>query len=435
MDQLVKRPMGMTVADVVRELDEHACDLRKRGLHEMSAVVWKRAITLAPADATLLSNLGAAYDSCGDTASAMAVLLMARKLEPSLKIMRTNLAHVHSARGEFAKAIDLLRPMLRSADEDAGVRMHLAFAYLNSGQWQEGLELYETRLEYKDFGVRYAQLPVPMWNGADLGDSTIYVQCEQGIGDTILFSRYIEWLHFAHNRARILFCVPHQLFNLLWHLQELPGVKLVPEGVPFPKEAEYGCFLASLPRLAGVSEKYVQAPTAAILDRVQTQQEKQRFPLPKLDRASKRIGVCWTGNPAQRANQARTVPFMQMMRLLENFDHDVYSLQCGPGASELERFGADQLVYDLKPDIERDMVATALALLELDLVVTCCTSIAHLAGTLGVPTWVLLPHDCYWIWLRHGRTTPWYPSVRLFRQPRQGDWDSVLAAVCAALKE
>ena len=123
-----------------------------------------------------------------------------------------------------------------------------------------------------------------------------------------------------------------------------------------------------------------------------------------------------------------------MLTLAENVNVTLYSFQVGSGSEAIKKANAEELVVDMGATLEREgFVAAGVAMLEMDLIVTVCTSTAHLAGSLGIPTWLLLSWDPYWIWLNQGDTTPWYPSIRIFRQDRPGDWDSVMNKVLAEL--
>jgi hypothetical protein len=141
-----------------------------------------------------------------------------------------------------------------------------------------------------------------------------------------------------------------------------------------------------------------------------------------------KVGIAWTGNPAMDQNFQRSIPLDNMLKLAENPKVLLYSLQVGErGTSEIERLGADKLICDISPELEKEgWVGTAIAIMNMDVVVTCCTSIAHLAGALGKPCWVMLCYAPYWVWLRGRDDSVWYDSVRLFRQTKAGEWSDVI---------
>jgi hypothetical protein len=143
-----------------------------------------------------------------------------------------------------------------------------------------------------------------------------------------------------------------------------------------------------------------------------------------------KVGICWTGNPYQDHNDERSIPLELMLTLAEHPNVWIYSLQAGPAQADIERLGAKDIVCDLGTQMkERGLTVAATALLQMDLVITCCTSIAHLCGALGVMAWVVLCKNPYWVWMRDRPDSPWYPSLRLFRQDRTDDWRGVMQKV------
>jgi hypothetical protein len=259
---------------------------------------------------------------------------------------------------------------------------------------------------------------------------TLYVQAEQGAGDRVLMHRYIDWVKKTWPSAKIKFSSGVELAAAFCELFDA-GVEYVPDHRPWPT-ADFGVFLGSLPRIHGTTASNVYPDPGYI----RSAASKVRFvPPPPRVRALK-VGIAWTGNPDMTRNQERSIPFGMMFELADNPYVQLYSLQFEPGRAELYHHGAEQIVHDLVPLVSpRGYIGTAAAALSLDLVITACTSLAHVAGAVGVPTWVLLCHDPYWVWLREGTRTKWYPSARLFRQPAPGDWGTVIDEVKVALAE
>jgi hypothetical protein len=143
-----------------------------------------------------------------------------------------------------------------------------------------------------------------------------------------------------------------------------------------------------------------------------------------------KVGICWTGNPHQDRNGERSIPLELMLKLAEHPNVWLYGLQVGSGQADIERLGARDLICDLGPQLkERGLTVAATAILQMDLVITCCTSIAHLCGALGVQAWVVLCENPYWVWMHNRSDSPWYPSLRLFRQHKTDDWTGVMSEV------
>ena len=138
-----------------------------------------------------------------------------------------------------------------------------------------------------------------------------------------------------------------------------------------------------------------------------------------------KVGLVWTGRP--RATLERSIPLEKLLPLAEDPRVVLYSYQYGPGHADISRLHAEPLLHDMAPYIQEEgWVGTGIALMEMDVLITVCTSVAHFAGAVGVPTWLLLSADPFWIWGRDGSTTAWYPSMRLFRQVTFGDWSGVI---------
>jgi len=159
---------------------------------------------------------------------------------------------------------------------------------------------------------------------------------------------------------------------------------------------------------------------------------KNSVTLPGVDDTMLKIGIAWTGNPQMKRNSERSVPLEEMLKLAELPNVVIYGLQIG--TQDINRLGADQLVCDLTHDIKSlGFAGTAAVMLNLDLVITCCTATAHLAGALGVPCWTLLCQNPYWMWLRDRSDSVWYPNTRLFRQKKMCDWSPVIDEVKSEL--
>jgi hypothetical protein len=204
----------------------------------------------------------------------------------------------------------------------------------------------------------------------------------------------------------------------------------VPEGVPIPP-CSYSVVIGSLPFHQHCTLETLPADPGLIRKRAEVCMSMARANVPNpLGPNPFKVGICWTGNPGQDRNVERTVPLELLLSLAAHPNVWLYSLQAGPGREELHRLGAEDLVFDLGGQMkERGLTVAATAVLQMDLVITCCTSIAHMAGALGVPTWVMLCRSPYWVWMHERGDSPWYPSVKLYRQSRQDDWKSVVQRV------
>lgn len=410
--------------DQVQKLNDLGMALAERGKRKLAIIMLKRARALMPDMIQLIANLGVLQMREGNYFAGYELMERAVKLAPNTPEYLENLGICANILGRHQSAQNFLINAIQTTDkENYSARWHLALSYLREGRWTEGLALYESRILHRGT-PRYPNLPVKMWAGEDLNDKTIYIHPEQGIGDRILFSRYLAWMKEKWPKSRILTCMPDSLMNLFWCFQQ-HGIELLPPGIPWPKDIDYGAWLCSLPMFHGTTPTNVPPDPGWIRERLE--QEDQRCRLPQGALPSLKVGICYTGSPMMSRNEDRSIPLDLMLELAIDPRVQLYNFQCGPGHTEFTESGAEAVVADLAPDLEKEgLVGTALALREMDVVVTVCTSIAHLCGALGVPCLTLLCADPYWIWGTEEDSTPWYPGMKLLRQRTMGDWSPVI---------
>ncbi len=361
-----------------------------------------------------------------------ALIACRRSLEinPRYPMGLANYGMVLAASGDYAGAARAFEESVAADPEYVLSRWNLSVLQLGRGNYKEGLAGYDSRIDRNP--KSYPKLAMPLWQGEDLKGKSIHIESEQGIGDTVLFSRFLPEL--AKRGARVYFCTTPGLTSLIWNMSHLPGFGFYPQKVPLPP-ADYYAYMGSVPRWLNLEDvDGIPADPGLILQRAKKAGKQIKLPPPASEPAFK-IGICWTGNPEMERNEERSIPLKHFIGLAADPRVWLYSLQAGPSSQQIHAAGADGLICDLNSEmLGGGIAATATAILQLDLVITCCTSIAHLAGALGVPCWVLLCTDPYWPWLFSDRTdSPWYPSVRLFRQRVGGDWDSVMQRVGSEL--
>ena len=389
----------------------------------------RRAISMHPNCGLLWNGLGAIIWDMGDYEGAMEAFTKAKRLGGADNaLLHSNMGLLQASMKRFDEAENNFKIAMDLGPGNQHIIWNRSNLHLERGDWLRGLKEYEIRIAYRGKKL-YPDMPYPMWQGEDLNGKIIYVQAEQGAGDRILLSRYLHWLHVKWPTARIKFSCGDELMSLLWEFFEF--VELIPDNVPWPK-ADYGIFLGSLPLRHGTTPDNIYPDPGLIREGA----KPIRFNIPAPRVPALRVGICWTGNPAMARNHERSIPLPMMLELMDNPNIQLYSLQFGEGSKELRAWGAEELIYDLVPAIgQRGYVGTASAMLNLDLVLTVCTSAAHLAGSLGVPCWTLLCHDPYWVWMREGESSCWYQNTRLFRQTRPAEWGSVMDRVKLALAE
>jgi hypothetical protein len=272
-------------------------------------------------------------------------------------------------------------------------------------------------------------IPLPLWQGEALDGKTLFVYAEQGLGDTIQFARFLPLV--AKRGARVVFDCQPELVRLLSGLAGVDELRPQFQANPLPA-ADFHVPLLSLPGRLGITlatvpsaVPYLSAPLAVIGPNV---------PRPPATRLA--VGLVWAGRPEHANDRNRSMTLEDLLPLADLPGVALFSLQIGPCASDIGTAGATPLIYDLTPQI-RDFADTARLIEQLDLVICVDTSVAHLTGALARPGFVLLPYTPDWRWLGMREDSPWYPTLRLFRQPAPGDWNSVVAklrdAIAAAL--
>ena len=292
------------------------------------------------------------------------------------------------------------------------------------GRFEQGWAGYEWRWKCKEFGSLPPFQP-PLWDGSFLDGRTILVHAEQGLGDTLQFIRYVPSLHQRGGRV-ILMCQP----PLVRLLTRSPGIeRLLAHGDPVP-EFDVHTPLLSLPRLLGTTLESVPADVPYLEAEPQLV-EAWRHRLGSYP--GFKVGIVWQGNPKFRLDRLRSIPLAQFAPLARVPGVHQFSLQKGPGAEQLAAVTDRFPVTDLGRRLD-DFMDTAAVLKNLDLVISVDTAIAHLAGALGIPVWVALPFAPDWRWLMGREDSPWYPTMRLFRQTRPGQWEDVFHHIAEALQ-
>lgn len=424
-------PGERPVSDLIEEANDRAAELQKSGHWKAAETIWRRLLAVVGPAATLYANLAGSLWSQARYQEALEATERALELDPKCALGWGNKAQALESLGKVPEALECFR-----VSEELGWNANLihwnrSLVLLADGNYEEGFAEYESRITRLP-GL-YPNLSCPRWKaGDDLLGKTVVCVAEQGIGDTILFSRFLPLLSDRVGpEGKVYFCTEPELVSLLWEYRH--WVEFLPLNVPIPK-ADLHVFVGSLPLLTGCTVESVPKDPGLILKRVKAQDtNKIRVPEPSL-KPSLKVGICWRGSPRQDKDRHRSFPLTTLLPLCEDPRVWLYSLQHG-ASQEIALSGVSDIVYDImrNPEVaDRKLVGTAAAMLQLDLVVTCCTSVAHLAGVLGVPCWVLLGKAPYWIWGK-GNVSPWYDSIRLFRTGPDREWPAVVDEVREAL--
>lgn len=411
--------------------------LREVGRLPEAVARLREVLAVDPLYVPALVNLGDALASIGELAGAEHALELALRRDPGHIEARTARGITRLQAGKLAEALDDLRAAVALAPQHADAHANLAHALFASGDWAAAWPHFEHRFRRH---AQRAPLRTPRnmlrWEGTIAEDLELWLIGEQGLGDQLHFARYAKVLHETGVRC-VIACDP-RLVALLSRVglgARIVAFDTVPETFDTVPETSAARWfpLMSLPGWHGTRPETVPCAggyLAADLGRVA--RWRPRIPADGL-----RVALAWAGNPRMETGRyiGRSPPLAAFAPLMAVPGTRFVSVQKGAGEEQLESapFGRRiQRLADLDEGTDA-FLDTAAILSCVDLLVTSDTAIAHLAGALGVPTWLCLMHEPDWRWMRHGDSTPWYASLRLFRQPFPGDWASVFSEVAREL--
>jgi Flp pilus assembly protein TadD len=394
-----------------------------------AAELIERAIDLAPDAMVFRRNLCPIYERLGRYDEALRIGHQALDMDPCDFQTLHNLALVHFRRLELDESIACARRALAIDPTIPGAHFQLAEALLLRGEFAEGWHEYEWR--YRTAGAPALLPPTDrrQWDGTPLHGETLLLIADQGLGDVIQFCRYIPWVcGRCPNVAVAADALMHPLIR-----QVCPAAKLVENWAHCPPFAAY-CPLSGLPRLHGTTLDTIPGKIpylSADLTRIAAWRARLQDLLPP---GLRRVGIAWAGRPTHNNDFNRSTSLAALAALAALDGIALVSLQKGPGQSDVADYLARAPLLNLGAAIG-DFEDTMAIIEMLDLVVTVDTSVAHLAGAMGKPVWILLPYAPDWRWLLGRNDSPWYPTARLFRQPSPGDWCGVARQVSDAIRK
>ena len=376
----------------------------------------------------MLFNLALAYKNLKQNHRAIEFYDRALKIDPSSYQAWFNLAHIYNVENQGKNAVSALKICNKLKPKDQETEYFLSIALMRTKNYDKGLKLFEQRL-CRETAIALQNKTYPnlasrerLWKGENIKDKTILVYYEAGFGDVIMFARYLPLL--KKRCKKIVFYPQKQLVQLF--SQSNLGIDEIIEGFIPEQSMDFDVHapLLSLPYLLGLKGDKVFESSEGYLnaDSKMTQEYKERF----FNNEKLKIGIKWQGNTYY--DQDRVIPTEAFAPLIELEGTKFYSFQTFEGSEELEKLSSKYDITDIGSELI-DFSQTAAALMNLDLVICNDTSLAHLAGALGIPCFVLLPYEVNWRWHTDLSKCDWYDSVKLFRQKSIGDWSGVFEEV------
>lgn len=369
------------------------------------------------------NNLGTALRLRGNLDETVTSYQEALRIQPDFTPAMNNLGTALRDKGDLEEAISWYRKVIRLNPDFAEAHWNLSFALLLAGKYEEGWQEYEWIWKLKKTICR---LPQPVWDGGNIQGKRILLYAEQGFGDVIQFVRYVPLV--KERGAEVIVGCQRELKSLLKSAEGVSSVVAFGEAI---QQFDVQCPLPSLPRLFNTTRDSIPCRVPYLnVDLGTVGKWRDRL---SLDNSKLNVGLVWSGSPGHLNDRNRSCPLHLFEPLAGLESIRIFSLQ-----KEIQNKWTDCSlsglgIIDYTEDIE-DFSDTAGIIMNLDLVITVDTAVAHLAGALGKTVWTLLPFAPDWRWMLHRDDSPWYPTMRLFRQPSPGDWESVISSVSAELK-
>jgi Flp pilus assembly protein TadD len=388
--------------------------LKDKGRLDEAIAAVRRAIALKPDYADAHISLGNALRAGRQFDEAIAAYRQAITLKPSYAEAHYNLGNALQDKGQFDQAIAAVRQAIALKPNLAEAHHNLALMLLRQGDFQRGWQEYQWRWEWKNFPSPKRNFSQPQWDGSPLEGRTILLYTEQGFGDAIQFIRYLPLVVQRGGKVIVecqtelqrLLRTMHERYEIVAHGEPLPTFDLHSPLLSLP--LVFRTTLENIPNI--VPYLHADAQDA------QRWQERLENHLPKV-----KVGLVWGGRPTHKNDHNRSIKLSNLAPLGQMPGVRFFSLQKGAAAAEAKIPPAGMELVNWTAEL-KDFADTAALIANLDLVITVDTAVAHLAGAMGKPVWTLLPFNSDWRWLLERQDSPWYPTMRLFRQEMHGDW-------------
>lgn len=389
---------------------------KELGEYELSRKAYEKVLEINPNDSAVHNNFGNLLRFCDDFAGAITHIEQSIKLNPSYPDAYSNLGAVYKENKEYSKAEPLYRKALSLNPNHTNANFDLALIELFSGNYDKGWQHYEHRIKMDELRAKIYPYTTPIWRGEDLRGKTLILQNEQGFGDNIMFIRYVPM--FLRLGANVILRTRPELVNLF---KSIEGIKEVySEEESIPKHDYYLPLLSSPNRFKTTLESVPK-----VFPYLSSYQEKSEF---SCNPKRFNIGIVWSSSKTNKDFKNKYIGLEHYKELFSLKGTSWYSLQTGEDASEIQTKKLDKNIVDLSGMLN-DFSATASIIDKLDLIITTDTAVAHLCGAMNKQAWVLVPTPSDWRWMQEGDRTPWYDSLKLYRQDKRGSWKEPIAKI------
>ncbi len=410
---------------------------------EAALVCYERAVSLYPAHSAANLNAALTLEELGRLDEAVARFISSEKIDIGYVEGLNRAGDILClGLGRYSEALDCYQRSLALKPDQSSVRWNSSHSYLALGQYAEGWQAYDYRVPNDKDNLGWIDFPQPQWRGEPIAGKRVLLWCEQGFGDVFQFCRYVR---LVRELGATVFLLVHpmveRLFQTVFAQEDITIVRGSAQAKPF----DFQCPLLGLPFACRTNslEEIPNQHTYLFAETFDIEVWRQRL---TMGVSRRRIGLVWASghrpnNPQWQSMDLRSPQLVQLAPLRAagaSIGAQFFSLQMEEPAKQLTKLEAEGWggpgITDLTGNLN-DWADTAALIANLDLVITCDTGVAHLAAAMGRPTWILLRRNSCWRWLVDRDDSPWYPTVRLFRQTTEGDWVDVVNRVTAALSD
>jgi len=396
---------------------------KELGENEKAFAAYQKVLQINPNDPAVHNNLGNLLRNMDDMDAAVRHLMRSIELNPTYADAYSNIGAVYKESKNYEAAIPYYKKALELNPEHTNANFDMSLIELMAANYESGWQRYEHRLKMGELISKTYRYKTPMWQGEELVGKTIILQNEQGFGDNIMFVRYVR--KFLKLGAKVILRTRPELVKLFESIDGLTQV-CSEDDAEIPQHDFYLPLLSCALRFDTTIDNI---PT----DFPYLFPAKERIEI-GLDDSKTNIGIVWSSSRTNKDFKNKYIGIKNYAELLKIKGTKWFSLQAGDDASQIKEAGLDGEIVDLS-NLLTDFATTAAIIDSLDIVITTDTSVAHLCGAMNKKAWVLTPKPADWRWMQEGDSTPWYPSLKIFRQEESGEWGAPILQIKEALSE